>query len=117
MDPERLYRMVTTGAASILRLTNGEGEIRDGGPADLIAVEDHGQTPAEALLTLLPRMVMVGGRIRLLAGALASGTALNRLNVETRGTFYIDVDVAALCRETSATLGPSFALAGRRIAA
>jgi hypothetical protein len=117
MDPERLYRMVTTDAASILRLTDGEGEIRDGGIADLIAVEDYGQTPADALLALLPRLVMVGGRIRLLAGSLSAGGRLNRLCLETRGTFYVDVDVGALWRDASAALGPSFALAGRRIAA
>jgi cytosine/adenosine deaminase-related metal-dependent hydrolase len=113
----RLYRMVTTEAASILRLTDGEGEIRDGGVADLIAIEDRGQTPAEALLALEPRMVMLGGRIRLLAGALASGATLNPIRVESRGTFYVKADVSALCRETSAELGPSFALAGKRIAA
>ncbi|HVV45984.1 MAG TPA: amidohydrolase family protein [Bryobacteraceae bacterium] len=117
VDAERLYRMVTTGAASILRLTGGEGEIRDGGVADLIAMEDRGQTPAEALLALEPRMVMLGGRISLLAGALASGAALNPIRVESRGTFYVKADVSALCRETSAALGPSFALAGKRIAA
>lgn len=117
IDPERLYRMVTTDAASILRLTEGEGQIRDGGVADLIAMEDRGQTPAEALLALEPRMVILGGRIRLLAGALASGATLNPLTVETRGTFYVKADVTALWRETSAVLGPSFALAGRRIAA
>jgi cytosine/adenosine deaminase-related metal-dependent hydrolase len=117
INPERLYRMVTTDAASILRLTDGEGEIREGGVADLIAVEDHGQTPAQALLTLQPRMVMVGGGIRLLAGSLAAGTTLNRLHVESRGTFYVKADVAALWREASAALGPSLVLAGRRIAA
>ncbi|HEY4088027.1 MAG TPA: amidohydrolase family protein [Bryobacteraceae bacterium] len=117
VDPEHLYRMVTTDAASILRLTDGEGEIRDGGIADLIAVEDRGQTPAEAMLDLQPLMAMVTGHIRLLAGSLAAATSLNRLDVEGRGTFYVDADVAALSREASAALGPSFALAGKRIAA
>ena len=117
VDPERLYRLVTSDAASILRLTDGEGEIRAGGVADLIAVEDRGQTPAEAMLDLRPLLVMVDGRIRLLAGRLAAGAELSRLHVEGKGTFYVDADVAALTREASAALGPSFALAGRRIAA
>lgn len=117
IDPERLYRMITTDAASILRLTHGEGEIREGGVADLIAIEDRGQTPAEAMLDLQPLMAMVNGRIRLLAGSLASETRLNRLDVEGRGAFYVDADVAALSRDASAALGPSFALAGKRIAA
>jgi hypothetical protein len=62
-------------------------------------------------------MAIVDGRIRLLAGSLASSTPLKRIDLEGRGAFYVDVDVAALWRETSAALGPSFALAGRRIAA
>jgi cytosine/adenosine deaminase-related metal-dependent hydrolase len=115
--PEHLYRMVTADAASILRLTDGEGEIREGGVADLIAVEDRGQTPAEALLDLKPRMAMVNGRIRLLAGSLASRTPLNRVDVEGRGRFFVDLDIAALRREASAALGPVFELAGRRVAA
>jgi len=117
IDSERLYRMVTTDAASILRLTNGEGEIRNGGAADLIAVEDRGQTPAEAMLDLQPLMAIVNGRIRLLAGGLASGTSLNRIDVEGRGTFYVDADGAALAREASAALGTPLALAGKRVAA
>ncbi|HVW11371.1 MAG TPA: amidohydrolase family protein [Bryobacteraceae bacterium] len=116
IHPERLYRMVTTVAASILRLVSEEGQIRDGAIADLIALEDCGQTPAEALLDLQPSMVIVEGRIRLLAGGLASRTSLNRIDVEDRGTFYVDADVAALAREASAALGPSFTLAGKRIA-
>src|SRR6185312_7812420 len=94
IDCERLYRMVTTDAASVLRLTEGEGEIREGSVADLIAVEDHGQTPAEALLDLRPLMAIVEGRIRLLAGNLASHASLNRIDVEGRGAFCVDVDVA-----------------------
>jgi len=117
IDAERLYHMVTTGAASILRLTDGEGAIRDNGVADLIAVEDRGQTPAEALLDLEPLLVMVDGRTRLLAGSLQPAAHLNRIEVENRGALYVDVDVAALSRETSTALGPSFTLAGKRIAA
>lgn len=117
ISPERLYRMVTTDAAFILRLTSGEGEIREGGVADLIAVEDRGQTPAEALLDLQPRMAIIDGRIRLVAGALASHTTLNRIDVEDRGAFYVDADVAHLAREASAALGPTLTLAGKRIAA
>jgi cytosine/adenosine deaminase-related metal-dependent hydrolase len=117
IDHERLYGMVTTDAASILRLADGEGEIRDNGVADLVAVEDRGQTPAEAILDLRPLMVMVDGRIRLLAGSLASAKPLNRIDVENRGTFYVDADVAALSREATAALGSSFTLAGKRIAA
>jgi cytosine/adenosine deaminase-related metal-dependent hydrolase len=117
IEPERLYRMVTTDAASIFRLTDGEGEIREGGVADLIAVEDRGQTPAEAVLDLQPRMSIVDGHIRLLAGSLAPCAPFSRIEVENRGTFHVDVDVARLIREASAAVGSSFTLAGKRVAA
>ncbi len=44
-----IYAMVTTQAARILHLNRGEGEIREGGVADLLALPDSGQCPAEAL--------------------------------------------------------------------
>lgn len=72
LEPERLYRMVTTDAARVLRLRDGEGTICDGGIADLLIVPDRGQTPAAALLESRPEMVIVGGRIRLLSAALAN---------------------------------------------
>ena len=65
--PDVLYGMVTSAAASILRLRDGRGWIRQGGAADLVAVADRGQTPAEAILDLQPRLVIVNGRIRLAA--------------------------------------------------
>ena len=46
LTPEQLYPLVTTNAARALRLRPGYGEIRERGVADLIAVRDHGQTPA-----------------------------------------------------------------------
>ena len=44
---EEIYDMVTSRAAVIFRLRDGEGTIQEGGVADLIAVRDEGQTPAE----------------------------------------------------------------------
>ena len=49
LTPEELYPLVTTNAARILRLSAGQGVIRGGGVADLVAVADTGQTPAEAV--------------------------------------------------------------------
>jgi cytosine/adenosine deaminase-related metal-dependent hydrolase/ubiquinone/menaquinone biosynthesis C-methylase UbiE len=46
------YEMVTRGAAAILRLRDGEGEIIDGGVADLIAVRTSHVEPALAVAHL-----------------------------------------------------------------
>lgn len=67
------YHMVTTGAAEILRLENAEGSIQESGMADLIAVRDTGQDPADRLGTLSMNdveFVMVGGRVQLVSEAI-----------------------------------------------
>jgi cytosine/adenosine deaminase-related metal-dependent hydrolase len=72
-----VYRMVTTVPAAILGLENGEGAIKEFGLADLIAVRDTGQHPADALETLSMRdveLVLIGGQVQL-----AAETMLERL--------------------------------------
>jgi len=75
--PCAAYRMVTTAAAAILRLGDGEGAIKASGVADLIAVRDTSQNVADRLPTL-SRMdvefVMLGGVVQL-----ASESVLGRL--------------------------------------
>jgi len=114
---DSLYRMVTSTAASILRLRGGRGEIGQGGVADLIAVADCGQTPAEALLDLRPNFVMIGGRIKLLSGLPDAGKSLHPIYVEGRGNFLVDADVPYLNTQAQKALGPDYTLAGRRVAA
>ncbi len=114
---DSLYRMVTSTAASVLRLRDGSGTIRQGGIADLIAVPDQGQTPAEALLDLHPSFVMVGGRIKLLSGIPDTGKSLHSIDVEGRGKFLVDADVPYLNDQARKALGPDYSLAGRRVAA
>jgi adenine deaminase len=63
LTAEEIYPSVTTNAAKALRLTEGQGVIRERGIADLVAVKDKGQTPAEALHDLHPELVLVGGRV------------------------------------------------------
>jgi len=82
ISPSLAYRMVTTSAASVLRLENGEGWIKVSGSADLIAVRDTGQTPAGSLRTLAAadvELVMIGGRTQL-----ASEEMMRRLPIEAR---------------------------------
>lgn len=77
IPPDQAYRMVTSQAASILRLRNGEGLVREGGVADLIAIAADGRTPGERLETLSARnidLVLIAGIIQL-----ASEPMLERL--------------------------------------
>jgi ubiquinone/menaquinone biosynthesis C-methylase UbiE len=64
IPPEAIYSMVTSRAASILRLRNGEGRIVAENPADMLAVADAGVTPAQTLCALdhSPLAVVLGGR-------------------------------------------------------
>jgi cytosine/adenosine deaminase-related metal-dependent hydrolase len=114
---DALYGMVTSGAARVLRLRDGRGWLREGGVADLIAVEDRGQSPAEALLELQPRLVMIHGRLRLLSKDFNLRTPFHHIHVEGRGSFLADVDVPSLHAETAKVLGSEYRLAGKRVAA
>jgi cytosine/adenosine deaminase-related metal-dependent hydrolase/ubiquinone/menaquinone biosynthesis C-methylase UbiE len=62
------YEMVTRGAAAILRLRDGEGEIIDGGVADLIAVRTPHVEPALAVAHLRfdqIELVMISGNVQM----------------------------------------------------
>lgn len=65
LTAETIYAFVTTNPAKALRLTEGQGAIRERGMADLVVVRDKGQTPAEALHDLRPELILVGGRVML----------------------------------------------------
>ncbi len=120
---ERLYGMVTEGAAHVLRLQDGEGTIRDGGVADLLLVRDRGGAPASALPCLRPEAVFVGGEIKLaslpigrrLPAQLRSG--LQALRLEGRGEWLIACDVSKLLEDCSHVLGATLRLAGKAVAA
>lgn len=116
-----LFEMVTSRSACILRLTDGEGTIREGGTADLVVVEDRGHTPAEALHQLRPEMVIVHGNVRLVSPRLrdavqdSDDSRWTFLSVEGKGDWYTDVNLPALHQETVRALGTEYRLAGRRI--
>lgn len=121
LSAEEIYEMVTTRAARVLRLRDGQGSIREDGAADLLAVQDRGQNPADALLGIRPELVMTGGAIRLLSPLLrdrveaGQGGPLYLLKLEGRGCWFTDVDVPSLHEETVRALGPAYRLAGRRV--
>lgn len=74
---ERLYRMVSDGAARILCLRQGEGTLRVGSLADFTVIRQRPGDPLDILSTLSWRdveLVIVAGQVRL-----ASGEILHRL--------------------------------------
>ena len=119
-----VYEMVTSVPALLLRLRNGEGEIRTGGVADLLAVFDNRSSPASALDQLRPQLVIVGGNVKLVAARFAgrlpaaSITApLERIRLEGRGEYLVAAPVAELLAISRRFLPEGIALAGRRVAA
>jgi hypothetical protein len=117
---EEMYPLVTTKAASILRLNAGQGTIRERGVADLVAVLDRGQTPAEALVDLRPEMAMVRGRVMLASNRFATRACpqfkgLEPIDIEGRGTFLIRAGLPSLHAAASTAIGPDVRLAGKRI--
>jgi cytosine/adenosine deaminase-related metal-dependent hydrolase len=122
IEPARLYDMVTGTAARILRLSSGEGTLREGGVADLVVVRDPGPRPADALAALDPELVIVGGRIKLSTPAMAERLGLRKLRlqpieVEGRGLKLVECDAGLLARSAARALGGEFRLAGKRVTA
>jgi cytosine/adenosine deaminase-related metal-dependent hydrolase/ubiquinone/menaquinone biosynthesis C-methylase UbiE len=73
IDVNSLYEMVSTRSASVLRLRNGEGRLRPGSIADIIAVHDKGLTPAQTVAHLTfdqIELVILGGRVQLASASL-----------------------------------------------
>jgi cytosine/adenosine deaminase-related metal-dependent hydrolase/SAM-dependent methyltransferase len=121
--PEALFSQVTTRAAQILRLKDGEGSLRVGAFADLIAVRDKGLTPAETLASSTYRdieLVLLAGRVQL-----ASPEFLQKLPSRMiDGLEPLDVDghvrwirapVANLITQSSSILGNDLLLGGRKV--
>lgn len=73
LDNNSLYEMVTAKSANVLRLRNGEGHVRPGSVADIIAIRDLGLTPAETMTQLTfdqVELVILSGRIQLASSVL-----------------------------------------------
>lgn len=115
------YRMVTSDAARILRLNRGEGFLREGGVADIVAVADNGQSPAEALLHMRPEFVMIAGRFHMISESMAArklggfARGFQTIELESRGRYLIDVDLYSLYRDARTSAGSKLRLAGRSI--
>jgi cytosine/adenosine deaminase-related metal-dependent hydrolase len=117
----QLFDMVTRNAAEILHLSRGEGEIREEGLADLVAVADKHAAPAETLLTARPELVILRGKMKLISRRLADRlprlckTGLETIYVEGRGEYLVDARIRELHAATAQILGRNFRLAGRTV--
>ena len=82
LSDDRLFAMVTDEAAQLLRLHGGEGSLRGGAVADVIAVTQRAGSPAHILSELSWRdveLVIVGGLVQL-----ASSEIFDRLTAQMR---------------------------------
>jgi cytosine/adenosine deaminase-related metal-dependent hydrolase len=117
----RIYDMLTTQAANVLRLRHKEGTIRQAARADFVVVQDRGQAPVESLPDINPELVIVGGRVKLISVNLANSLRFRRLRhmhrmaVEGRGDWYIDCNIPELSAPAKWVLDEAFRLAGRRV--
>jgi cytosine/adenosine deaminase-related metal-dependent hydrolase len=123
LTPNSLYEMVTARSANVLRLRNGEGHIRTGAVADLIAVRDRALTPAETISQLTldqVELVILAGRVQL-----ASPVLYNRLPDSLRaGLEPINVDghqrwlrapIDSLLTEARKVVGRDIRLGGKKV--
>lgn len=123
VDAQRLYSMVTSESANVLKLPAGFGHLRHDGPADLLVLKDKGQSPAETLLNSYPELVMVRGRIQLASHDLVALCppnalgSLQQLYVTGRGTYMVAAPISAMLHQTKEVLQQPVRLAGKAVAA
>jgi cytosine/adenosine deaminase-related metal-dependent hydrolase len=121
--PAQLYSMVTTSAARLMGLNQGEGTIVEGGVADLLVVRDTGVSPAQRLIRLLVadvELVALKGEIRLVSAQLASRIASslpNRMQKLFHGDkqYFVSLGARRHWQITQQVLGNNFQLVGREI--
>lgn len=123
LPAETLYDFATRRAAQLLRLPEGQGTLRVGGLADLVAVRDKAQSPAATLANLSHRdvqLVVIGGRVHL-----ASDEMLRRLPSNMHKGLqpllledtvrWVRAPLDRLVRETAPHLPDGISLGGKRV--
>jgi hypothetical protein len=116
------WRMITCNPAAMMRLSNGEGSLRESGFADLIAIRDHGGSPHPRLRTLSWRdveLVMVAGEVRVasdeVAGRLPSSFQQDLEPLAVEGcTRWLRAPVRRLLQQAEEVLGAGRVLLGGR---
>ena len=115
LPPARLYEMIATGPARILRLSQRQTR------GDWIAVRSEARTRIQALLAGTVALVVAAGRIRLISPELADQLPervrrrFQLLHLENRPPVLVDADVRSLRRAAAKYLGTDLRLAGKRI--
>lgn len=117
-----LYLQVTSNAREILKLSSGEGSLRVGALADLIAIRDKGLTPAETLACTYRdiELVIVGGFVQLASEAIKSrlsealGAGLERLVIDGEAR-WVRAPLTRLFDDALRALGTELRMNGRRL--
>lgn len=119
-----LFHQVTTTAANILRLREGEGTLRVHAHADFFAVSsDHTASPADRLASLSYRdieLVAVGGEVKIasarLYDRLPSSMQFGMAPIEIDGTLrWVRYPLARLFSKTETALGSDIRMMGRKV--
>lgn len=120
---EQIFNLVTTQAADVLKLQNGEGTLLAGSTADIIAVPDGGLSPAATLIQLTAdqiELVLLAGIPHLVSKGIVSrlpslvNETLERIVVDDSER-YISPPVARLLQEAEKWLGGTIRLSGKHV--
>jgi cytosine/adenosine deaminase-related metal-dependent hydrolase len=123
LTPDFLYPMVTAMSANVLRLRNGEGHLRTGSIADIIAVRNRSLTPAETIAQLTFRqveLVLLSGQVQLASSALydrlpdSLKTGLQPISVDGHQR-WLRAPIDNLLGEARKVLGRDIRLGGKKV--
>jgi hypothetical protein len=118
-----LYEMVTAKSANVLRLRNGEGHLKPGSMADLIAVRNKGLTPAETVAQLTfdqVELVILSGRVQLASPTLYDQlpdtlkAGLQSLSIDGHQR-WLRAPIDSLLTEARKTVGRDIRLGGKKV--
>jgi cytosine/adenosine deaminase-related metal-dependent hydrolase/ubiquinone/menaquinone biosynthesis C-methylase UbiE len=123
LDINTLYEMVTSRSANVLRLRSGEGHIKPGSVADLIAVQNKSLSPAETIAHLTfdqVELVMLAGRVQLASASiydrlphhLKSGLQSLTIDGHLR---WLRAPVESLLSEARKSVGRDIRLGGKKV--
>jgi len=123
LSANSLYEMVASKSANVLRLRNGEGHLKPGSIADLIAVQSKGLTPAETVAQLTfdqVELVILSGRVQL-----ASAGICHRLPESLKAGLqpliidghqrWLRAPIDNLIAEARKTVGRDIRLGGKKV--
>jgi len=118
VDAATVFCMISDRAARVFRLRSGEGTLRPGAVADVFAVRDRGEDPAQRLVSLSHgdvELVLIGGRVQLsspevferLPGHLRKGLEPIEVGGHLR---WVRAEVDKLIEAATNALGPNIRL-------